>query len=98
MDCFPLRSSSFGGQVASLAMTSVSIPAALFARVLQSDHPRKREGAGNGGATTVPAALRANEKRTQASHHRYVERLLSWGDRRPKYLSRRLLIWIPGSR
>jgi hypothetical protein len=35
--------------------------------------PPPIEGAGNAGASIAPAALRANEKSTQASHHRYAE-------------------------
>jgi hypothetical protein len=35
--------------------------------------PQNREGAGNAGCRNAPAALRASEESTQASHHRYAE-------------------------
>ena len=41
---------------------------------LVSSFAPKSEGAGNAGARNAPAALRAMEESTQASHHRYAER------------------------
>jgi len=37
--------------------------------------PPKTEGAGNAGCSVAPAASRANEKSTRASHHRFAETL-----------------------
>ena len=37
--------------------------------------PPKTEGAGNAGCSAAPAASRANEKSTRASHHRFAETL-----------------------
>ena len=43
------------------------------ARVVHRTCPSRSKGAGNAGCSAAPAASRANEKRTRASHHRYAE-------------------------
>jgi hypothetical protein len=40
---------------------------------MHRSRPSEKEGTGNAGAANAPAALRANEESTQASHHRYAE-------------------------
>jgi hypothetical protein len=53
--------------------THLRIPAARFARALQVNVPPRIEGAGKAGRSIAPAASRANEKSTRASHHRSAE-------------------------
>src|SRR5262245_44939715 len=64
MDCFRLRWFSYGGQAvaALLAMTSDSILAAGFARVLRSNHPQKQGGRGEQRVMASPMARLQQKK------------------------------------
>ena len=55
--------------------THLRVPAAQRARVLREDlaPSKKSEGAGKAGCADRTRSLRANEKSTRASHHRYAE-------------------------